>query len=157
LKFRCRNLCGVAAAARIASDISLWLILACPGLARSIYEVQMFDKVTTIAAWALLALIAFATISPIQDRPTLATSPSIEHVAAFAVLGVLFCISYPRQFALVCLIVIGSAILLEFAQLLTPDRHGRVDDALKKIGGGAAGIVIGRAVFYLARKKRLGK
>jgi VanZ family protein len=118
------------------------------------YEVRMFDKVTATAAWALLALIAFATISPIQDRPTLAASPGIEHVAAFAVLGLLFCIAYPRQFAAVCLIVVGSAVLLECAQLLTPDRHGRVDDALEKIAGGAAGIVIGRAVVYFARKKR---
>jgi VanZ family protein len=117
----------------------------------------MLDKVTAITAWALLALIAFATLSPIQDRPTLATSSSIEHVAAFAVLGVLFCLAYPRQFTLVCLIVIGSAVLLEYAQLLTPDRHGRVDDALEKVAGGAAGIVIGRAVVYFAQKKRFWK
>jgi VanZ family protein len=53
----------------------------------------------------------------------------------------------------VCLIVIGSAVLLEYAQLLTPDRHGRVDDALEKIAGRAAGIVIGHAVVYFARNK----
>jgi VanZ family protein len=117
----------------------------------------MLDRLTTIAAWALLALIAFATISPIQDRPTLATSPSIEHLAAFAALGLLFCVAYRKQFALVCLIVIGSAVLLEFAQLLTPDRHGRVEDALEKIAGGAAGIVIGRAFLYFARNKRFWK
>jgi VanZ family protein len=53
----------------------------------------------------------------------------------------------------VCLIVIGSAVLLEYAQLLTPDRHGLVDDALEKIAGRAAGIVIGHAVVYFARNK----
>ncbi len=117
----------------------------------------MFDKVTAIAAWALLALIAFATVSPIQDRPTLATSSRIEHLAAFAVLGVLFCVAYRKQFALVCLIVIGSAVLLELAQLLTPDRHGRVEDALEKIAGGAAGILIGRAIVYFTRNRRFWK
>ena len=115
----------------------------------------MFDKITAIAAWALLAFVAFATISPIRDRPTLATSSSLEHLAAFAALGILFSVAYRKQFALVCLIVIGSAVLLEYAQLLTPDRHGRVEDALEKIAGGAAGILLGRIIVYCARNKRL--
>jgi VanZ family protein len=58
---------------------------------------------------------------------------------------------------LVCLIVIGSAVLLEYAQLLTPDRHGRVEDALEKIAGGVAGILVGRIIVYFARNKRLWK
>ena len=108
----------------------------------------MFDKLSAVAAWALLAFLAFATLSPIQDRPTLATSSHLEHLAAFAVLGVLFCLAYPKRTALVCFIVIGSAVLLESAQLLTPDRHGRVEDALEKIAGGLAGILVGRAVIF---------
>ena len=40
-----------------------------------------------------------------------------------------------------CLIVLGSAVVLEFVQLLTPDRHGRIPDAVEKIAGGAVGIV----------------
>jgi hypothetical protein len=116
------------------------------------YDVRMFHKLIAIAAWALLAFIAYATISPI--RPTLPTSSSFERLAAFAVLGALFCLAYPRHIALVCLIVLGSAVVLEFAQLLTPDRHGRIPDAVEKIAGGAAGIVAGRAIFHLERVKR---
>jgi VanZ family protein len=108
----------------------------------------MFQKLLTLAAWALLAFIAYATISPIQDRPTLLTSSvSLEHFAAFAVLGALFCLAYPRHVALVCLIVLGSALLLEIMQLLTPDRHGRIQDAIEKVTGGVAGIVAGRAII----------
>jgi len=58
------------------------------------YDVRMFHKFIAIAAWALLAFIAFATISPI--RPTLPISSSFERLAAFAVLGALFCLAYPR-------------------------------------------------------------
>jgi hypothetical protein len=54
------------------------------------YDVRMFHKFMAVAAWSLLALIVFATISPIQDRPTLPISSSFEHLAAFAVLGALF-------------------------------------------------------------------
>jgi VanZ family protein len=108
----------------------------------------MLQKLITVAAWGLLAYIAYATLSPIHDRPTLGTSADFEHLVAFAALGGLFSLAYPRQTVLVCLIVLGGAALLEFAQLLTPDRHGRVQDAIEKLAGGAVGILAGRAVRY---------
>jgi hypothetical protein len=114
----------------------------------------MFHKFITAAAWTMLAFIIFATISPIQDRPTLTTSPNFERLAAFAVLGALFCLAYPRQLAFVCLIVLGSALLLEFAQLLTPDRHGRIQDAIVKMTSGAVGIIVGRAILYFEAANR---
>jgi VanZ family protein len=114
----------------------------------------MFGKLISVAAWTLLVFIVYATISPLQNRPTLPTSASLEHIAAFAVLGLLFCLAYPRHIVLVCLIVIGSAVLLEFAQLLTLDRHGRAQDAIEKMAGGVAGIVTGRAILYFAHARR---
>ena len=114
----------------------------------------MLRKLIAIAGWALLAFIAYATISRIQYRPTLPISSSFERLAAFAVLGALFCLAYPRHIALVCLIVLGAAVMLEFVQLLTPDRHGRILDAAMKIAGGASGIVAGRGILYLERTKR---
>jgi len=111
----------------------------------------MPQKLLTIAAWTLLALIASVTVSPIRDRPTLHTSASLEHLAAFAVVGVLFCRAYPRRVALVCLIVLGSAVLLELAQLLTSDRHGRVQDAVEKMAGGVLGILVGQVFIYFNR------
>jgi hypothetical protein len=108
----------------------------------------MFEKTATVAAWACLAFIAYATFSPIQNRPTLPTSSSLEHLAAFAVLGALFCFAYPRQIVFVCLMVLGSAALFEIFQFLTPDRHGRIQDALEKAAGGAAGIATAKTVLY---------
>jgi VanZ family protein len=114
----------------------------------------MFHKLITGAAWTVLAFIVYATISPIQHRPTLPTAPRFEHLVAFAVLGALFCLAYPRQIVLVCLIVLGSAILLEIMQLLAHDRHGRIQDAIQKMAGGAIGIAAGRAIFYFAEANR---
>ena len=114
----------------------------------------MFHKLITVAAWVLLAFIAYATISPIRDRPSLPMPSSFEHLAAFAVLGTLFYLAYPRRIAFVCLIVLGSPVVLELLQQLTPDRHGRIPDAVEKIAGGAAGIVAGRAILHLERAKR---
>jgi VanZ family protein len=115
----------------------------------------MLQRIALIAAWALLIFIAYATISPIQARPALPISPIIEHFGAFALLGLLFCLAYPRHTVLVCMIVLGSAASLELAQLMTPDRHGRVQDALEKMAGGIAGIIIGRAMLYFWQVSRL--
>jgi hypothetical protein len=107
----------------------------------------MLNKLVAIAAWATLAFIAYATLSPIQARPTIA-SPDLEHVAAFAVAGCLFCLAYPRHIILVCLVVLGSAMLLEYLQTLTPDRHGTLVDASEKLAGGALGICAARVALY---------
>jgi VanZ family protein len=107
----------------------------------------MLQKLLVVAAWAFLAFIAYATLSPIQARPVVA-NPNMEHVAAFAVMGSLFCLAYPRHIIFVCLIVLGSAVLLEYLQTLTPDRHGTVVDALEKMAGGVLGIFAARMALY---------
>jgi hypothetical protein len=43
---------------------------------------------------------------------------------------------------MVCLVVVGSAILLEAIQMLTPDRDARALDAIQKIVGGMLGIIV---------------
>jgi VanZ family protein len=101
----------------------------------------MFQKFVAVAAWTLLAFIAYATLSPIQVRPTLPTPASVEHFAAFAALGALFSMAYPKRTGLVCILVFGSAALLEIAQLFTPDRHARLADAVQKMAGGACGMI----------------
>jgi VanZ family protein len=115
----------------------------------------MFRKLFILAAWVLLALIVYVTVSPIHQRPTPLTSSSVEHLAAFLVLGVLFCLGYPRRLALMWLIVLGSAVLLELLQLVTPDRHARIADAIEKMAGGAFGILVGRAMLYFEKVRRV--
>src|SRR3977135_3266799 len=81
-------------------------------------------------------------------HPVLNTSPRLRF------LGTLFCAAYPRQIVLVCLIVLGGAVLLEIMQLLTPDRHGRIQDAIEKMASGLVGIVVGRAILYFNHASR---
>jgi len=115
-------------------------------------RVMQGKKILSITAWAVLAFIAFATLSPLSMRPELTkTEPDlvviIEHVGAFGVLGILFLVGYPKSPRLVCLVVFGSAIALEVAQIFVPDRDARVVDALEKIVGGGAGILLGVALL----------
>lgn len=120
-----------------------------------------------IAAWAVMSLIGYATLTKVQFiylvysriKPFLfgvdiSTWAHLEHAIAFLTLGSLFAWAYPRRTLMVCAVVIGSAIIFEWLQTLTPDRHGTVFDASEKIVAGCAGIAAVRlAQFILATKK----
>ena len=116
------------------------------------YLPSMIQKVSIAAGWLALAFIVYATLSPIQDRPVVA-GPQLEHFAAFALMGLAFALAYPNRILLVVAIVVGSAIGLEALQLLTPDRHGRVLDALVKAAGGACGMSAGQLMSFLLRTR----
>ncbi|MFZ0762469.1 VanZ family protein [Bradyrhizobium sp.] len=110
----------------------------------------MIQKVAVVVAWLVLAFIAFVTLSPIGERPSVA-SPHLEHFAAFALTGLAFALAYPNRIWLVVGIVAGAAFGLETLQLLTPDRHARAADALVKSLGGISGICAGQLMYFLLR------
>ena len=113
----------------------------------------MIHRLSLAAAWLALAFIVFATLSPLSERPTIPEAgPQLEHFAAFALMGFAFALGYRNRMLLVIAIVIGSAFTLEALQLLTPDRHGRVLDALVKAAGGMTGIGIGYLVPVVLRE-----
>ena len=72
----------------------------------------------------------------------------LEHVGAFAVIGFLFSVTYTRT-TLVCLLVLGSAVILELLQLVVPDRDARVIDAVEKLIGGGVGIIAAKIMCPL--------
>jgi VanZ family protein len=116
------------------------------------YRPAMIQRLSAIAGWLALAFIVYATLSPIDARPVLA-SPHREHFAAFALMGLAFGLAYPNRVLLVFVIVVGAAAGLEALQVLTPDRHGRVWDALVKALGGICGISFSQLVSFLLRFK----
>jgi hypothetical protein len=103
----------------------------------------MIQRLFLLASWSVLAFITFATLCPLDERPVVA-GPEVEHFAAFALLGFAFARGYPTRTLLSVAIVIGSAFALEALQLLTPDRDGRLLDALVKAAGGIFGIGVAR-------------
>lgn len=109
---------------------------------------------TRLAAWGLLLAIAIVTVAPIGFRPETGAPAQLERAFAFAVMGVVFVLAYPRHFWRVAIIMVVGAIGLELAQHLTPGRHGLVIDAVAKICGGALGIVIGYGLIWLRQLVR---
>ena len=114
----------------------------------SAYLLAMIQKVSMVAGWLALAFIVYATLSPIEARPVLA-GLQFEHFAAFSLTGLAFGLAYPNRMFLVVSIILGSAIGLEALQLLTPDRHARILDAMVKAAGGISGIGIGQLMSLL--------
>jgi VanZ family protein len=112
----------------------------------------MLRKFPGFLAWAYLAFIAFATLAPLQFRPTLTkTEPELvvvfERVAAYVLLGLLFSIGFPRKQRFVCSVVLGSAVLFELLQAISPDRDPGMTDAIEKLVGGGIGICAARVVL----------
>ncbi|MBN9600162.1 MAG: VanZ family protein [Afipia sp.] len=108
----------------------------------------MLRKIFAIAAWLSLAFIVFATLSPAGLRPQVAPA-GLERMTAFALTGLFFGLAYPRRRALVVALVLCSACVLELAQLITPERHGRLSDLLVKLAGGVAGILVAQGLNRL--------
>lgn len=110
----------------------------------------MFQKLIALAAWACLVFIAYATLVSLDARPELVSSgyykaffTVVERFGAYALLGILFCLAYPRHLTFVCILVFGSAVALELLQVFVPDRDARLLDLAEKLLGGAAGIFLG--------------
>jgi hypothetical protein len=94
----------------------------------------------------------YLRLSPLLMRPDHATYGFIVHILAFASLGSLFILAYPKRLVLVSALVFGGAVALEAMQTLTQDRHGTAIDVLEKLAGGFVGIAVGRAAVRIVRQ-----
>lgn len=125
------------------------------------YDREMIQKLTAATAWACLIFIIYATLSSIDARPELTgvgfwkvSFTVVERFGAYTVLGFLFYLAYPNRIAFVCLLVLGSAVILELLQIIIPDRDARIVDALEKLTGGAAGILAARKILAVTAIQR---
>jgi VanZ family protein len=93
------------------------------------------------AFWALIGVIAFVTLCPIQYRPVTGHVVS-ERFGAFLLLGLALRLATPRR-SLAAVGVVGLiAGGLEAAQALVPGRHGHLIDAMEKFAGGVSGVIL---------------
>ncbi|MEO6013994.1 MAG: hypothetical protein ABIQ30_10480 [Devosia sp.] len=97
-------------------------------------------------AFLLLAGLVFVTLSPINLRPISPLPTQLERALALAAVGFAFAIAYPKRIVLVALLVLGSTVLLELLQLVSPSRHGRLVDLIVKLIGAGFGMSLGWAV-----------
>jgi VanZ family protein len=118
----------------------------------------MITRFFQFVGWALAALITYASLGPVRDRPRTTRDPQVERLLAYAALGAALALAYPNRKRWVALGVALLAALLELGQLLVPGRDGHVRDAMAKIIGGLVGwaaVVIGAAA--VSRSRRLSR
>lgn len=100
-----------------------------------------------ILCWVGLAVIVFATLSPLSLRPRLPlVGPGVERFGALFLMMLVFGYAYPRQRWAIFLAGILLILGLEGIQTLESSRHGRLLDALVK----AAGALVGTLASVLA-------
>jgi hypothetical protein len=113
----------------------------------------MANKFVGIVAWATVAFIIYATLVPLELRPTFGwITPDCERFAAYAVGAALLTLAYPRHWIRVALFAVVLAGVLELLQLAVPHRDARLADAVVKVAGALTGI----AGAYLCNRSRVG-
>ena len=124
--------------------------------------------VIVVAAWVSVAAVVYATLSklelvyrlyyllaPFLNYPSMRTYATIEHLAAYGMIGLLFCAVYPRSLLRVCFFLFLFIVGLEALQTVTPDRHGTLRDAVEKMIGAATGAVLMTAALSWKRTRRV--
>ena len=112
----------------------------------------MIVKIARIAAWLLIAAIVVMTLGPPTVRPVSGFNRSLEHVAAFALLGLAFGLGYPSRRLLLALIGVAAAALMETLQQMVPGRHAYFSDFVINAGGACAGLVVAVVFDWLRRR-----
>lgn len=98
-------------------------------------------RCAALVGWGAVALVLFATLSPIGARPHLMhLGPQFERFVAYLVAAAALAIAYPARKGLIFLCIIAGAAGLELAQHFEASRHARALDALVKIMGGLTGL-----------------
>lgn len=102
-------------------------------------------RLSRFFGWALMLVIVHATLSGIEQRPSVAwLMPDFERGLAFLAAAAAFAIGYPRQRFLIFAAGLAAVISLELAQNWSPTRHGTIHDVWIK----AAGLGLGFALVW---------
>jgi VanZ family protein len=104
------------------------------------------------SAWAILAFIVFVTVSPINLRPHTLITVNIDRAAAYAVVGALFALAYPKNWKTTAILLVIGAAGFEFLQIFSSTRHARIEDAMIKALGALVGVAIGH--YYTKTRAR---
>ena len=112
----------------------------------------MVVKIARIAAWLLVAAIVVMTLGPPTVRPVSGFNRSLEHVAAFALLGLAFRLAYPNRRILLALIGVAVAALMETLQLVVPGRHAYFSDFVINATGACAGLAAAALLDWFRRR-----
>jgi VanZ family protein len=109
-------------------------------------------KIARVAAWLLIVGIVVLTLGPPRLRPVTGFDRSLEHIGAFALLGLAFGLAYPNRRMLLALIGVVIAALMETLQQVAPGRHAYFSDFVLNTVGSWTGLVGSVLIDWLRRR-----
>lgn len=105
-----------------------------------------FRQAAAIIGWMAVAIVVAATLSPIGARPHLAgLGVHVERFGAYFLAGLALSAAYPKQITTILIGLVLLAVGLEIGQSFESTRHARAFDAIVKVAGGMAGVMIAMA------------
>lgn len=105
-----------------------------------------------VSAWLCLAAIGVLSLVAPSLRPVTFLPHSFEHVAIFALAGLVIGLGYPNRTAQHMIGLTLFAAAVELAQFHAPGRHPRVSDFVVDALGACVGVGI---ALMLTRLKRV--
>jgi VanZ family protein len=96
------------------------------------HRLGQFKTVSRYIFAAGMVAVVVLSLLPGKDMPSVGVSDKIEHVVAYALLGLAGGLAFPTRRAMLLLLVLLPilGIALEVAQLFVPERSAEVADAL---------------------------
>ena len=113
-------------------------------------------KLARIAAFAATFLVVVLTLGPVGLRSMSPIDPAFDRALAYAVIGFLLIVAFPRHPFRVVAGVLLLIVALEAGQGFRPDRHGRVPDVIEKTVGAGLGIAAAAGTLWMLRRRRAG-
>jgi VanZ family protein len=112
------------------------------------------NRIARVSGWLLVSAAVFLTLAPRTFRPQTGVEHHLEHVLAFALLGLAFGLGYPGRRLLLALVGVAMAALLEVLQAWVPGRHANLSDFMMNAIGVGAGLAAAALVDWVGRKRR---
>jgi VanZ family protein len=112
------------------------------------------NRIARVSGWLLVSAAVFLTLAPRTFRPQTGVEHHLEHVLAFALLGLAFGLGYPGRRLLLALVGVAMAALLEVLQSWVPGRHANLSDFMMNAIGVGAGLAAAALVDWMRRKRR---
>jgi len=112
------------------------------------------NRIARVSGWLLVSAAVFLTLAPRTFRPQTGVEHHLEHVLAFALLGLAFGLGYPGRRLLLALLGVAMAALLEVLQAWAPGRHANLSDFMMNAIGVGAGLAAAALVDWMRRKRR---
>ena len=110
--------------------------------------------IARLAAFGAIALVIALTIGPVGAREMSPVAPVWDRSVAYAVIGFLLMLSFPRHPWRVVLGMLVMIVGLEVAQEVLPGRHARIVDVVEKSVGAGLGAAVAAGALWAVRRRQ---